>query len=326
MTAFDAGKRQVVMAALGAVVAPRGGWAQARWPERPVKLIVPFPPGGINDLLARTLGQYLGAALGGAIVIDNRGGAGGLIGTQVAAKADPDGYTVLLGNTTTMSVVPLLHRNPGVVPQKDFIAAGGVASVPSVLVTAGPYPTLREFVEAAKQQPGKLTYGSAGQGASQHVQQLMMNDALKISMLHVPFRGGAPAMQEVLAGRVDTMLEPIATVLPHVRSGRLKALALTSAARSELLPEVPTFAEQGVKDFVLALWFGLFLPSRAPQDVVRAHERALLQVQRDPQFARTLVQLGASPLELGQEALARYTSEDAERWKKVLAGSNIELP
>lgn len=324
MAALDTGRRNLVVGA-ATILAMRGSWGQGRWPERPIKLIVPFPAGGINDLLGRIVGQQLAAALNASVIVDNRPGAGGLIGTRLAAKADPDGYTLFLGNTTTMSVVPQLHRAPGFVPQTDFTPAGGVASVPSVLVTAGPYPTLRRFIDAARNQPGKLSYGSAGLGASQHVQQLMLNDALNISMLHVPFKGGAPAMQEVLAGRVDAMLEPIATVLPHVKSGRLKALAVTSAARSELLPDVPTFAEEGVKDFVLTLWFGIFLPAKAPPEIVRTIERALLQVQRDPLTAKAFLQLGASPLELGQEALARFAAEDAERWKKVLAGSNLEV-
>lgn len=308
-----------------AVLGLAGAVSHAAYPERPITVVVPFPAGGINDTIARPVLQKLGETLGTSIVVENRPGASGMIGSSLAARSAPDGYTLLLGAASTMAVVPQMNANAGYHPLTDLVPVGGIASVASILVTGKKdrYPDLSSVHAAAQAQPGQLTYGSAGTGTSQHMQMAQYNLDRKLSMMHVPYRGGAPAMTDLVGGQIDLMMEPVATALPHIRGGKVHPLAISQKTRSPLAPDVPTFAEAGVPEYVASTWFVLMAPAGMKAEDVQLLSGKLTQVLADPSIVKALNDRGVDTMPLPSQEMARYMRDEYALWGKVIKEAGI---
>lgn len=299
--------------------------ALAAYPERPISVLVPFPAGGINDTIARPVLQKLAQALGGDIVVENRPGASGMIGSSQAARAKPDGYTLLLGAASTMAVVPQMNTTAGYDPLKDLVPVGGIASVASILVSGkrDAYPDLKAVQKAALAEPGRLTYGSAGVGTSQHMQMAQYNLENNLSMMHVPYKGGAPAMNDLVGGQIDLMMEPVATALPQIRGGKLVALAISQKERSPLAPDVPTFAQAGLPDYVASTWFSLMAPAGTDPAIITLLSDKLVEVLADPQIVKNFSDRGIQTMPLPAAEMGTYLQKEHAIWGKVIKEANI---
>ena len=317
--------RRLCTAVTFAFAALSGAAAHAAYPERPITVLVPFPAGGINDTIARPVLQKMGEALSANIVVENRPGASGMIGSSQAARAKPDGYTLLLGAASTMAVVPQMNSTAGYDPLKDLTPVGGIASVASILVTGKRdlYPDLKALHKAAAAQPNKLTYGSAGVGTSQHMQMAQYNLERDLKMMHVPYRGGAPAMTDLVGGQIDLMMEPVATALPQIRGGKVFPLAISQAARSPLAPDVPTFEEAGMPRYVASTWFSLMAPAGTDAAIVETLSAALIKVLADPDIVKTFSDRGVDPMPLPPAKMDAYLKEEHALWGKVIKEAGI---
>ncbi|VFR89529.1 Tricarboxylate transport protein TctC [plant metagenome] len=318
--------RRCAAASLAAAAAfTFAGAAHAAYPERAITVVVPFPAGGINDTIARPVLQRLAESLGQSVVIENRPGASGTIGSGLVARAKPDGYTLLLGAASTLAVVPQLNTNTGYDPLGDFVPVGGLASVASVLVTGKreAYGALPAVHEAARKQPGTLTYGSAGAGTSQHMQMAQYNLAQGLEMLHVPYRGGAPAMTDLIGGQIDLLMEPVATALPHIRGGKVVPLAISLPDRSPLLPDVPTFAQAGVPDYQVSTWFSLMAPAGMDAADVKLLSDKLVEVLADPGIVKALGERGVQTMPLPSADMKAYLVKEHALWGKVIKDAGI---
>lgn len=317
------------LAALCATAAVLGAASAARaeYPERPVTWVVPFPPGGAMDNIARTLGEAMGRQLNTSFVIENRAGAGGNIGSAMVARAKPDGYTILIA-ANGMAVNPALYDNLNYDPQADFAPISLLAIVPNVLVTK-PERTgsqsVADVIAKAKQEPGKYTFASAGVGTSIHLAGELFVSMAKIDMLHVPYKGSGPAMADLLGGQVDYMFDSITSAKPHITSGKLKALAVTTAKRSPALPNVPTVAEAGLPGYELTPWFAAFAPAGTPPEIVATLNAAMRQALTDPKVVTTLETIGAEPIGGSPEELKDYLAKETEQGKKLIEERNIKL-
>lgn len=310
----------ILSVALGA---PALGAAQA-FPARPVTLVVPYPAGGSADILARTVGQKLSDKLGQPVVIENKAGAGTAIGARHVAEAVPDGYTLLLGTVSSHAINPAMSK-VGYDPVRDFVAVAPLGSIPFVLVAhpGTPYQTLPELLAAAKQQPGTINYASAGPGTSNHLAGEMLASAAGIKLVHVPYRGSAPALADVLAGHVPLMFDLQTTSAPYVRQGKLKALAVTGSQRSALLPNVPTAAETGVPGYEVSAWFAIFAPAKVPQPVQKRLSDALTEVLRAPDMLQKLRELGAEPDTRSAAEFNAYVRTEAEKYERVVKAAGL---
>ena len=269
----------------------------ARYPSHPVRLVVTYPPGGGTDIVARIIAPRLGESLGQPVVIDNLGGAGGTIGTAQVAKAAPDGYTLLFGTTSGLVINPLLKKDLPYDPVRDFAPIGMVVSTPQMLVVkAGlPVASVGELVAYAKHHPDKLNYASVGVGTPNHIAMEMFKSMTGTRLVHIPYKGAGPAINDLLGGQVDLMFNPIAPLLRQVNAGTIKALAVSSAKRSSAAPALPTVAEAGVPGFESDLWYGLFAPAGTPRPLIEKLSAALARVLAEPDIARKLVEQGAEP-------------------------------
>jgi len=304
-----------------------GVQAQTPFPSKPIHVVVPFPPGGINDTVARPILKKMGDLLNIGFVIDNRPGASGTIGTAAAARAEPDGYTLLLGAASTMAVVPHMMKSVPYSSTRDFVPVGGLASVPSVMISGSPtrYPDFAAVLAELKKRPGEITFGSAGPGTSHHTQMSFLNLQLGTSMLHVPYKGSGPAMADLLGGQIDFLMDPLPTTLAQVGSGKIVPIAITSARRSPLLPNVPTFIELGVKNFEVSTWFGLFAPARTPPAVLASLTEALNTALRDPAIVQAMGARGMEPLVKSPTEMAQYVADENTLWKGVIEKTKIGL-
>jgi tripartite-type tricarboxylate transporter receptor subunit TctC len=328
MNAAFSSRRTLIAALAGAaLLAPALATAQDKFPSKPIRVIVPFPPGGINDTVARPVLKKMGDILDIGFVIENRPGASGTIGTAAAARADADGYTLLLGAASTMAVVPHMMKSVPYAPTKDFAAIGGIASVPSVMITGrlDKYPNYAAVLADLKARPGALTFGSAGPGTSHHTQMSFLNLELGTSMLHVPYKGSGPAMADLLGGQIDFLMDPVPTTVGQVQAGKVVPIAITSAKRSPLLPNVPTFIELGVKDFDVSTWFGLFAPARTPPAVLASLTSALNAALRDPEIAQAMASKGMEPMPRSPAEMAQYVAQENVLWKGVIEKTKIGL-
>jgi len=314
--------RAVLLA--GAVLSGAAVQADAAYPARPLTFVVPYPAGGSADILARAIGQQLGERLGQPVVVDNRAGAGTAIGAKAVASAAPDGYTLLLGTVSSQAINPAMNK-VGYDPVHDFAPVAPLASIPFVLVAHPSVPArnVQELVAMARAEPGRLSYASAGPGTSNHLAGELLASAAQVRLLHVPYKGSAPALNDVVAGHVPVMFDLQATALPYVQSGRLKALAVTGKARSALLPEVPTVAEGGWPDYEVSAWFGVFAPAGTPPAIVQRLNAALTAVVQTPEMQKRLHDLGAEPETGAVEAYARHVREEADRWTGVVRRAGL---
>lgn len=295
------------------------------WPARPVRMVVPYAAGGGADNTARIVGQRLSALLGQPILIDNKPGAGGVIGADNVAKAPADGYTVLY-DASAFGVNGALRKLP-YDPAKDFIPVSLVATAPQILVVGAgaPYQNLAELIAAAKKAPRKLTYASAGAGTGSHLAAEMFNDQARIETVHVPYKGGAPALTDVMGGQVDLYFGNAASTLPSLTGGKLRALAVTSRKRVEGLDAVPTLRESGMPDYEVLEWNGVFLPKNTPADIVAKLAKATREAVADPVVRERLLKAGLEPVGNTPEEFAGFVKAESTRWQAVVKARNITL-
>lgn len=309
-------------ALLGAAAA-----VHAEYPERPVTWVVPFPPGGAMDNIARTLGEAMGRQLNTSFVVENRAGAGGNIGAAMVSRAKPDGYTIMIA-ANGMAVNPALYDNLNYDPQKDFAPISLLAVVPNVLVT-NPQRTdsksVADVITKAKEQPGHYTFASAGVGTSIHLAGELFVSMAEIDMLHVPYKGSGPAVADLLGGQVDYMFDSVTSAKPHIMSGKLKALAVTTAKRSSALPDVPTVAEAGLPGYELTPWFAAFAPAGTPPEIVAKLNAAMRLALSDAKVKTTLETIGAEPIGGTPEELKTYLAKETIQGKKLVQERNIKL-
>lgn len=297
--------------------------AQPVWPERPVRLIVPFPPGGSNDIVARFLGEVMRDRLGQPFLIENRSGAGGNIGADVVAKAPPDGHTLLISAPPAFAINEHLYRSMPFSPERDLIPVALVASVPIVLMVPAESParSLTDLIAMARRQPGRLTFGSSSIGGTNHLAGELLKNLAGIDIVHVPYRGAAPAMTDLIAGRLQLYFDNMPGVLPQVREGRVRALAVAGAERAAALPELPTMAEAGLPGFEASSWFGMAAPAGTPPALIGRINAAVLAALADPLLRERLAGAGAEPGRLDVPGFTRFVAAERERWGRVVRAS-----
>ena len=296
------------------------------WPERSIRLVVPFPAGGPTDIIARVVGQAMTDALGQPVVIDNRGGAGGVTGTDQVAKAAPDGYTLALSSAGALSISPSLQRMP-YNSTKDLAPITLVAKVPELLVVpaASPAGTLEDFVAAAKGKPGAFNFASTGPGGMPHLAAELLKAIAKIDMVHVPYSGAAPAVTDLLGARTEMMFADIPVLLPHVKAGTLRALAVGSAARVPMLPDVPTTAEKGLSAVEAENWYGIVAPGATPPAIVAKLNATIVAALRSVEVRDKLVPIGAILVGDTPEAFSAYILSEEKKWAEVVRVSGAKL-
>ena len=301
--------------------------SQDRYPSKPIRLVVPFPAGGSTDIIGRLVAQKLSDRLGQQVVVDNRGGAGGTIGTDNAAKSPADGYTLLLSTTSTLAVAPSAYSKLAYDPVRDFAPVALVAITPYLLVvnTDVKAKTLAEFVALAKSQPGKLNYASAGNGTTTHLAMEMLKDAAGIDVVHVPFKGNAPAELAVLGGEVQSLFGSMPAILQQTKAGKLRPLAVGSSGRSPALPDVPTAAESGYPGFEATLWLGVSAPAGTPKPILDRLESEVRAIVAMPDFRDGLARNGADPLLSTSAEFAKMIGDDLVRYSKAVKAANIKL-
>jgi len=318
----DPRRRALLLCALAVAGAPPAR-AQA---GKPIRLVVPFTPGGSSDILARALAPKLGAALGTTVLIDNKPGAGGSLAAAEVARAEPDGLTLLMGHIGTLAVNPSMYPKLPYDPVKSFAPVAWVARVPNVLVVnaASAPKTFREFIELARAQPGRLSYSSGGNGSAAHITFEVLKLRTNIRVLHIPYRGTAPSVTDLIAGQVDATFTGAPAVLPHVRSGRLRALAVSSARRLPTLPDVPTVAESGYPGFEADQWYGIVAPAGTPAALVARLNAEINKALALPDVARQLALEGAEPMPTTPRAFGDLIAREIPRWAEVVKAGNVK--
>jgi len=302
--------------------------AEAAWPAKPIRLIVPFPPGGGTDILSRLVANELSVSTGWTVVADNRGGAGGTIGLAEAARAKPTGYDLVMGQKDNMIVAPWIYPRVDYDPAKDFAAVAHVAYTPVVIVTRAEsrFKTLDDVVKASRQAPDSVTYGSPGNGTTIHLAGELFKNAAKIKVRHVPYKGSNPAMIDVLAGNVDLMVSSVPSAIGQLKSGKLRALAVTSARRSSSLPETPTVAELGYgKDFDVSTWYGLFAPAGTPAEVVAKLNAEVNKLLAKPSVQAAIQAQGAEYQTMTPQQFAAKVADELPKWKAIVQASGVRI-
>ncbi|MDR6536345.1 tripartite tricarboxylate transporter substrate binding protein [Variovorax soli] len=317
-------RRILLAAALSG--APLAAWAA--FPARPLRLVVPFPAGGAADMMARGLAQHLGEQLGQQVVIDNRGGAGGTVACEIVARAPADGYTLLFGTMGTQAINPALYSKLRYDPLKDFAPIALTHITPRVLVV-GPSVkarTVGELVALARAKAGQLTYGSAGNGSSSHLSGALFESLARVDLVHVPYKGSAPLLTDLLAGRVDATFDSFTVYEEHIRSGRVRALAVTSRTRMAALPQVPTLAEAGLPGYEVSNWLGVLAPAGTPKEVVTALHSAVIRAMSDAGMKRQLTALGIEPAASTPDEFSALIRSEIPKWAQLVktSGATVE--
>ena len=309
-----------------AVVTSSAAFAQSTYPARPLRFIVPYAAGGNGDIVARIIGQKLSTQIGQQVVIDNRAGAGGNIGAELAARAAPDGYTLMLG-TNTHAINMSLYSRPGYDLQKDFAPIALVTSAPMVLLVPVSLPakTLKEFIALAKAQPNKLNYGSGGSGSSPHVIAELFKSMAGIQLTHVAYKGVAQATTDLIAGQIQMLFNSSSTALTHIQAGRLRALAISTAARSAHAPGIPTLAESGVPGFDASIWQAVFTPARTPPDIVTRLNREIVTALGAAEVREQLANAGVDTQPSTPAQLAAYVRDEIARWAQVIKATGAKV-
>ena len=313
-----------VAAAMATLALPAA--AQA-FPSRPLRLIVPFPPGGPTDIVARPFAQMLGESLGQQVIVDNRGGAGGSIGADVVAKAPADGYTLLIGTVGTHAINPHLYRKLPYDATKDFTALGLVASAPVAVVVnpRAPYSNVAELIAAAKREPGSINFGSAGNGTPGHLTGEMFAKAAGIELKHVPYKGSAPAITDLLGGQIPLMFDPVQSVLQHVRGGKLRALAVSSSERSAVLPQVPTLNESGLRGFEATAWWAIFAPAGLAPVIAAKLSAESRRIVEAAAFRDRLLEVGVQAPGGPAPVFAEFQRAELAKWGRAVRDSGVSL-
>lgn len=321
-------RRLLICAALAGstLLAATGPVFAQAYPTKPVTVIVPFAAGGGSDNIARLIVTKLGERSGKTFIIDNRGGAGTNIGNEAAARAAPDGYTLLLGQIT-LSINPHLYPNLKYDAEKSFAPVAHIATAPTVLIVpaSSPYKDVKSLIAAAKASPGKLNFGSGGSGTSVHLGGELFKLQTNTDMVHVPYKGSAPAVTDLIGGQIDMMFDTASSALPHVKGGKVRALAVTGNARLRELPDVPTFAEQGMKDFDVPVWYGIVAPSGTPAATIQWLNTEVNAVLKDPAIAERLVVIGAVPVGGTPAQFGEFMKTQSARWARVVKEGKVKV-
>lgn len=318
--------RRVILGALSALLFSGTATAQD-YPSRPVKIVVPFPAGGSNDIIARILAQKLGERTGQAFLIENRGGAGGNIGADAVATSEPDGYTLLLTAPPPLTINAALYKNLPYDPAKAFAPVALVASVPIVLAV---HPSVdannvTELIALAKAKPGTINFGSSGNGSTNHLAGELLKSMTGIDIVHLPYRGAAPAMNDLIAGHIPVMFDNIPAVLPQVQGKAIRAIAVAGAKRATALPDVPTVAESGVPGFEASAWFGLVAPAKTPAPVLAKLEGEVDAILKMPDVRKRFTELGAEPGSISGAAFGRFLADETAKWTKIIQSSGATI-
>ena len=316
---FPAGVAVLVLVCTGA--------SAADYPSKPIRWISPWPPGGANDVFSRDIGRKLSDAFGQPVIVDNRPGAAGTIGSDVAAKAPADGYTVVMGSSPTHAIAPSLYPQLPYDPVRDFTAVTLVGTVPNVLVV---HPSLaaknvKELIALAKASPGRLNFASAGNGTSQHLSGELFKTLAGVDMVHVPYKGTAPAMVDLIAGQVQLAFDNVTTIVPYIQAGKLRALAVTPAKRSAILPDVPTVAEAGVPGYEASVWFGVFAPAGTPQPVIARLHAEILKALNTADLRARMVAMGTDISGMGPAEFQAFVRKEVPKWAEVVRKANVKI-
>jgi tripartite-type tricarboxylate transporter receptor subunit TctC len=309
-----------------AVMAFCAAAAQAAYPDHTVRIIVPFPPGGPTDVQARIVAQKLSERLGQTFIVENRPGAGGNIGTRAAAQTPGDGYTLLF--MTPAQVINMkFYSNPGYDLKTNFVPIGLISTAPALLLA---HPslgatTVADVIRIAKAKPGAIAYASAGAGLSTHLMMESLKKTAGINMIHVPYRGSAPALQGLIAGDTSLLMDSVVSGLPHVRSGALRAIAVSSAKRTPIAPEIPTLAESGLPGFDAITWYGVMAPAKTPPEIVRQLASEIGQILGAPDIRKRFLEMGSEPAEVNPESFGRFLDAEARRWLEVVRESGAKM-
>ena len=326
MTSTRLDRRSLFAAGAALIAAPRLALAQGNWPERPVRVVVPFTPGGSTDILARAISAELQEMLGQPFVVENRGGAGGTVGSELVARAAPDGYTIMMGHIGTLAVNPSLYRGLSFDPATAFAPIGLMAIVPNVLVVNPrkvPANTIQELVALLKARPGNFTYGSGGNGSAAHTAMVAFMQATGTQMEHVPYRGTGPMMNDLVAGTIDMTLTGGPAALPAARNGLVKALGVSSLRRLSSAPDVPTIAEQGVTGFDATQWYGLVAPAGTPRPIIDRINEATKRILSGPKLTPRLAAEGADAAPGTPEEYRDFIAAERTRWGELIRATNM---
>jgi tripartite-type tricarboxylate transporter receptor subunit TctC len=299
--------------------------AAADYPSKTIKWVVPFPPGGAMDVMARALGDKLAQSMKQPVIIENRAGAGGVIGSGIVAKADPDGHTMMIvsiGHAVNPSLYPKLNYDPA----KDFEPVSLVGIVPNILVVNPSVKanSVKELIAQAKAEPGKLSYASAGTGTTVHLAAELFASMAGVDIMHVPYKGSSPAVTDLMGGQVNMMFDSVSSAKPYIESGKLKALAVTTSKRSSIFPNVPTMAEAGLKGYELSGWYAVFVPAKTPKPIVDRLNRELLKALKQPDVRQRFASIGAEVVGSSPDELGKYLQSETIRWAKVVQDRNIK--
>ena len=314
-----------LLALLLAWAVPINACAEA-YPTKPIRFVVPYPAGGPLDTVARLLAQKVSESVKQPVIVDNKPGAGGNIGADAVAKSAPDGYTILMGAVATHAINPSLYASIPYDPVRDFAPITQIASTPNVLVVNPSIPAgnVREFIAYAKANPGKLNFGSGSSGSAGHLAGELFKSLAGIDMTHVPYKGAAPAMQDLVGGQIQLMFDNLASALGQVRAGKVKALAVTTAQRSSLAPELPTIAESGLPGFDISTWFGLFAPAATPRDVLERLHAEFTRALASPDVRERMLNLGAEPVGSTPAEFAAYIGSEARKYARLVKASGAK--
>jgi tripartite-type tricarboxylate transporter receptor subunit TctC len=319
-------RRRLIQAMALALTVPAVSAMAQAWPSKPISLVVPFPPGGTTDVLARALGEKLTQSLGQTVIVENKPGAGATLGADYVAKSKPDGYTLLVGavhHTIASSVYKKLPYDF----QKDLAPITTIALVPNVLVVnAGtPVKTVADLVKLAKAEPGKLTYGSNGNGTAQHLIGTQFQNLTGTEINHIPYKGSGPLASDLIGGQITMSFDTITPVLPHIKAGKLRPLAVTTAKRSAALPDVPTLEEAGLKGFNIGTWFGVLAPAATPKDIVARLNTEMVKVIQSPEFRKRMDEIGAEPIGNSADQMALQIKGETEKFAKLVKDANVTI-
>jgi len=307
------------------------GWAshvlaQGDYPNKPIRFIVPFPPGGGTDIVSRLVAGKMTETLGWRIVADNRSGAGGSVGMEVAAKSAPDGYTLVMGQTSNLAINPSLYSKLGYDPLKDFAPVSLVSMIPVTVMVAAkaPYKSLADLVSAAKAKPDQVTYASTGSGTVGHLTGEMLQRAAAVKLIHVPYKGASQAFPDLIGGRVSFFLASLESAIPQIKAGTIRALAVTSAQRAPALPDVPTVAESGYKGFEANTWTGVLVAARTPKPIIARLSAEITRILDLPDMRERLA-TGGPPVQTGPQAFAALLKADTEKWSRIVKEAGVKV-
>ncbi|HMZ01705.1 MAG TPA: tripartite tricarboxylate transporter substrate binding protein [Burkholderiaceae bacterium] len=316
--------RRHLLLALAAL--PLGAGAQVKF-DKPVRIVVAYPPGGTTDLLARAIAPRLQERIGQPVVVENKAGAGGVIGSQQVAKAAPDGSTLLMATIASHGIIPALKQPPPYDPARDFSPVTLVAGTPNVLLVHNDLParTLAELLALARAKPGSLNFGSTSQGGSPHMSGELLKLMAKVDLVHVPYKGGGPMLLDLIGGQIQVAFDNLPSAMAHIQAGKVRALAVTTVKRWPAAPEIPTMAEAGVPGYEMSAWFGLVAPGGTPAAITTALQREVAAILKQPDVEKQFFALGAEPGGNTPEEFTRFIAADRDKWARVGANGNVKL-